>query len=146
MITVGKLLEKKGHQVWSVHPDDSVYHGLEMMSEKQVGALAVVKDNQLIGVISERDYARKIILHDRTSKDTRVREIMTNDVHFAGPEQTVDQCLAIMNKRQVRHLPVMLHGQLYGFISISDVVAEILIEQAYTIQQLENNISWAEAY
>ena len=146
MITVGELLEGKGHNVWSVGPEDTVYDTIKMMDEKHVGALAVVKDNELIGIISERDYARQVILKDRTSKQTKVKEIMTRHVYYTHPSQTIDECLVIINERRIRHLPVLDNDKLVGMMSVGDVVKEIIKEQQYTIEQLENHLSWAESY
>ena len=103
-------------------------------------------DENLVGIISERDYARKVILKNRTSKDTKVKDIMTTNVYCISPEQTVDECLMIMNERRIRHLPVMQEIRLVGMISVSDVVKEIIKDQKYTIQHLENNIGWEEVY
>ena len=146
MITVGQLLENKGHEVWSVGPEDTVYDTIKMMDEKHVGALAVIKGNELIGIISERDYARQVILKDRTSRETKVKEIMTSHVYYTHPEQNIDECLVIINQRRIRHLPVIDNGKLVGMISVGDVVKEVINEQKYTIEQLENHISWAESY
>ncbi len=146
MITVGELLQGKGHNVWSVGPDDTVYDTIKMMDEKRVGALAVVKDGELIGIISERDYARQVILKDRTSKQTKVKEIMTRHVYYTHPGQTIDECLVIINDRRIRHLPVLDNEKLVGMMSVGDVVKEIIKDQKYTIEQLENHLSWAESY
>ncbi|MDT8384645.1 MAG: CBS domain-containing protein [Gammaproteobacteria bacterium] len=146
MISVGKLLDNKGHDVWSVGPEDSVFDAIAMMDEKRVGALAVMQDDTLIGIISERDYARQVILKDRTSKQTPVKEIMTRHIYYTYPDQTVDECLVIINQRRIRHLPVMDNDSLIGMISVGDVVKEIIAEQKYTIEQLENHLSWAESY
>lgn len=146
MITVGKLLDDKGHEVWSVSPEDSVYDTIKMMDEKHVGALAVMEAGNLVGIISERDYARQVILKNRTSKDTKVKEIMTKNVVHISPDQTIDQCLLIINERRIRHLPVLDNDKLVGMISVGDVVKEIIRDQKYTIEQLENNVAWAEAY
>lgn len=146
MITVGELLESKGHHVWSVSPDDSVFDTIKMMDDKHVGALAVLDGENLIGIISERDYARQVILKDRTSKQTKVKEIMTRHVFYTYPQQTIDQCLVIINERRIRHLPVLDGEKLVGMISVGDVVKEIIKDQKYTIEQLENHLSWAESY
>ena len=146
MITVGKLLDDKGHDTWTVGPEDSVYDTIKLMDEKRVGALAVLKNNELIGIISERDYARQVILKDRTSKETRVKEIMTRHVYYTYPAQTIDECLVIINERRIRHLPVLDNNALVGMISVGDVVKENIKEQQYTIEQLENHLSWAESY
>ena len=146
MITIGKLLESKGSDVWVITPDKSVYDAIELMDSKNAGALAVVLDENLVGIISERDYARKIVLKNRTSKDTKVKDIMTTHVFYISPEKTVDECLVTMNERRVRHMPVVQDRRLVGMISVGDVVKEIIKEQQYTIQHLENNIGWEEVY
>ena len=146
MITIGKLLESKGSDVWVITPDKSVYDAIELMDSKNAGALAVVLDENLVGIISERDYARKIVLKNRTSKDTKVKDIMTTHVFYISPEKTVDECLVTMNERRVRHMPVGQDRRLVGMISVGDVVKEIIKEQQYTIQHLENNIGWEEVY
>ncbi len=146
MITVEKLLDIKGHEVWSVSPEDSVYDTIKIMDEKHVGALAVMNNDELVGIISERDYARQVILKDRTSRGTKVKEIMTRQVFYTYPSQTIDECLVIINERRIRHLPVLDDSKMVGMISVGDVVKEIIREQQYTIEQLENHLSWAESY
>ena len=146
MIKVGDLLENKGHDVWSVGPEDTVFDTIKLMDEKHVGALAVVENEKLVGIISERDYARQVILKDRTSRETRVKEIMTRHIYFTQPDQPVDECLVIINEHRIRHLPVLDHDHLVGMISVGDIVKEIIKDQQYTIEQLENNVAWAESY
>jgi len=146
MKKVKQLLDNKGHDIWHVGPDDSVYDAIKLMEDKEIGALAVMHQHNMIGIISERDYARKVILKNRASKDTKVKEIMTRQVYYIYPEQDIEECLAIMTRRRVRHLPVMQEGRIVGMISIGDVVKEIISEQRYMIEQLEHTISWEEAY
>ena len=146
MITVKKLLENKGKEVWHVNPDDTVYSCIEQMDKKGVGALAVILNDELVGIISERDYARKVILKGRTSKDTMVKDIMTRHIYHTNPDQEVAECMVMMNNRRVRHLPVLDDGKIIGMISIGDVVNAIIDDQQYTIKQLENYISWEESY
>ena len=146
MMKVGQIIENKGHEVWTVSPEQSVFDAIQLMDEKSVGALAVVSEGRLVGIVSERDYERKVILKNRTSRDTKVKEIMTRHIFHTQPNQTVDQCLVIMNDKRVRHLPVLNDGKLVGMISIGDVVKQIIADQQYTIQQLENYISWEESY
>lgn len=142
MPTVNDLLQAKGHSVWTVGPEASVYAALELMAAKDVGALLVVDDDgQVAGIFSERDYARKVILRGRASRDTPVREIMTERVLYVRPEQTLDDCMALMTRHRVRHLPVLDGGQLIGLISIGDVVKAIIAEQEFMIEQLENYIT-----
>jgi CBS domain-containing protein len=146
MINVGQLLDEKGHQVWHISPEDTVFDAIALMDGKGVGALAVIEGEHLIGIVSERDYARKVILKNRTSKETKVGDIMTSQVFHTFPEQPVGECLVVMNKYRVRHLPVMQEGRLMGMISMGDVVKEIIKVQKYTIEQLERHVAWAEAY
>lgn len=146
MISVDQLLSKKGHEVWNVSPEDTVYDAIEQMNEKGVGALAVMMKDKLIGIISERDYAGKVILKGRSSKECKVKEIMTSHVFHTVPSQTIDECLVIMNEKRIRHLPVLNGEKLAGMLSIGDVVKEIIADQKYTIKQLENYISWEENY
>jgi CBS domain-containing protein len=139
--TVAEILKKKGSDVWSVSPDTTVYHAIELMAAKQVGALLVVESDKLTGLVSERDYARKIILMGRSSKDTHVREIMTVPVITVLRQHTVDDCMRLMTENRVRHLPVLENDRLAGIVSIGDVVNWIMSAQDHTIQQLENYVS-----
>ncbi len=140
MRMVSDILRRKGRVVWSVHPDASVYEALQHMAEKDVGALLVIEDGQLVGIFSERDYARKIILMGRSSLSTAVRQIMTGDVITIRPGQDLEECMELMTNHRVRHLPVMDHGELVGVISIGDVVKEIIADKTLEIEQLENYI------
>lgn len=140
MKTVRHLLEGKRHKLISASPDDTVYDALKKMAEHDVGALIVMEGDQLVGIFSERDYARKIILHGKSSKDTLVREIMTSKVLFVRPNQTVEDCMALMTDKRVRHLPVLDDGKVIGVVSIGDVVKEMLSEQKFIIEQLEHYI------
>ena len=146
MKKVEKLLAIKGHDVWHISPEDTVFNAIKLMEEKEIGALAVILDDAMIGIISERDYARKVILKNRSSKETRVKEIMTRQVYYTFPEQDIEECLAIMTRYRVRHLPVLQNGKIVGMISIGDVVREIISEQQFMIEQLEHTIAWEEAY
>jgi signal-transduction protein with cAMP-binding, CBS, and nucleotidyltransferase domain len=141
MRTVNDLLRTKGHTIWSIAPEATVYTALELMAQKDVGALLVLDNGNLIGILSERDYARKIVLKGKTSRDTLVREIMTEHVVYVRPSQTVEECMALMTSKRVRHLPVMEDRQLIGVISIGDVVKAIISEQEFLIEQLENYIT-----
>jgi CBS domain-containing protein len=141
MKTMKQLLGESPRKPLSVVPDDSVITALELMAKHDVGAILVVEGDQLAGIFSERDYARKVILQGKSSKDTKVREIMTDKVIYAKPAQTVDECMAIMTDKRIRHLPVMDNGKLAGIVSIGDLVKETISEQAYMIKQLENYIS-----
>jgi len=126
--------------------NDSVYDAISLMSEKNVGALLVLNSGKLTGIISERDYARKVILQNRSSKDTRVSDIMTSKVRSIAPDQSVDECMALMSKYHFRHLPVVEDGDLKGIISINDVVNDIISTQQSQINDLEKSMSWAESY
>ena len=141
MKSTRQLLEAKGSEVWSVHPDAAVYDAIEMMADKEVGALMVLDGGALVGVISERDYARKVILRGRSSKDTAVKEIMTARVIYARPDQTVEDCMALMTEKRIRHLPIVDGEDLLGVVSIGDLVKSMLAEQQFVIEQLEQYIS-----
>src|SRR5438067_7143947 len=142
MKTVTQLLRTKGQQVLSVSPDRRVFEGLGVVADKNVGALLVVEGERLVGVFSERDYARKVILKGKSSKDTPVQEIMSSHVLYVRPEQTIEDCMALMTDKRVRHLPVLEEGQrVVGVISIGDVVKDILSEQEFIIEQLQNYIT-----
>ena len=140
MKTVRQLLQAKGSAVYSVSPEARVFEALKLMAEKEVGALVVLEHGNLAGILSERDYARKVILHGKSSHDIPVREIMTEDVVTVQPGQTVDQCMALMTSRRIRHLPVVEDGKLAGVVSIGDLVKEVIAEQEQTIRQLETYI------
>ncbi len=141
MTTVRQLLQKKGHEIWSVPPDASVFRAIEVMAEKGIGALLVLDKDEPVGIVSERDYARKVILKGRSSRETEVREIMTSKVVFADAGDSVEDCMARMTARRIRHLPVLDDGKLVGMISIGDLVKSIISEQQFIIEQLEQYIS-----
>lgn len=146
-MNVELLLEKKGYQVWHVSPDETVFNAIKLMNDKGVGALAVIHEGtKLVGIISERDYAGKVILQGKSSKQTSVKEIMSSQIVHTVPERDITDCLVIMNKHRIRHLPVVKDDRLAGMISMGDVVKEIIEHQKYTIKQLENYISWEESY
>jgi IMP dehydrogenase len=131
----------KGHNVWRVPFEATVFDALQLMAEKEVGALVVVDGPKPVGIISERDYARKIILLGRTSPTTLVREIMTSHIVYTHPDQPIEECMAIITDKRIRHLPVMEEGKLVGIISIGDLVKTIIAEQKFTIEQLERYIT-----
>lgn len=143
MATVANLLAAKGHELWSVAPDDSVYDAIQRMADKNIGALLVLDGEKLAGIISERDYARKVILEGKSSRDTPVREIMTARVYYVRKDQTIDDCMSLMTERHIRHLPVMDGERPVGMISIGDVVRSIIEDHKTTIKHLENYITGA---
>jgi CBS domain-containing protein len=136
--TVRNLLEVKGPDVWSISPDATVYDALRMMADKGVGALLVMTDEKLVGIISERDYARKIILQGKTSDQTLVSEIMSRNLFTIHPDQTVDEAMELMSNKRVRHLPVVVDDVCCGVISIGDVVNNIIYRQREVIKNLTN--------
>lgn len=141
MKTLQRVLEDKGKDVYFTLPTASVFEALEEMAKRDVGALIVLEDGKVAGIFSERDYARKIILVGKSSRETPVSEIMTTRVIYARPEQTLDECLALMTDKRIRHLPIMRDGELIGVVSIGDLVKGIIDEQRFIIGQLENYVS-----
>jgi CBS domain-containing protein len=141
MLTVRQILKNKGSQAWSTEPAATVYAALQLMAEKEIGALLVLAEGKLVGIFSERDYARKVILHGKTSAETQVGEIMTPDVVTVSPDQTIADCMALMTEKRFRHLPVVEGDQILGVISIGDVVKAIISDQQFVIKQLESYIS-----
>jgi CBS domain-containing protein len=138
--TIGSILRTKGQTIWSVTPDATVYDAIALMAEKGIGAVLINSEDRLVGIVSERDYARKVILQGRSSKDTRAEEIMTRDLVTVSAEDTVDECLRIMTHHRIRHLPVLSRGKLVGIVSIGDLVKAIIADQAHTIDQLHTYI------
>ena len=138
---VSSILRKKGTEIWSLPSDATVYSAVEIMAKKHVGALLVIDDGRLVGIISERDYARKVILMGRASKDTFVREIMTTSLVTITPECAVDDAMRVMEKNRIRHAPVVKDGSLQGMITLGDLVKWILTTQDHTIEQLEHFIT-----
>jgi CBS domain-containing protein len=141
MLLVKHLLARKGREIWSVDAGEPVLAAIQMMADHRVGALPVLRDGQLAGIISERDYARKVILLGRSSAETPVWQIMSSPVVTVGPEEQVRRCMEIMTEKRIRHLPVMEHGDMVGMISIGDLVRAVIEEQQETIEQLEKFIS-----
>jgi CBS domain-containing protein len=136
MKTVAEVLHAKGNGVWTIAPDASVYDALKLMADKNVGAVLVLDAGRLVGILSERDYARKVILHGKSSKDTLVQEIMTEHVVSVHPDMILEECMELMTDKHIRHLPVLEEGRLIGVISIGDVVNAIISEQKYVIERL----------
>ncbi len=140
MTTLQMLLEGKGHDVWSVHPNDTVLDAIKVLASKDIGALVVIEDDRLVGIFSERDYARNVYLKGRSSPETAVRDIMVAPVICARPDQTNEECMAVMTEKHIRHLPVMDDDELVGMVSIGDLVKSVIAEQQFTIEQLEHYI------
>ncbi|HEX5131167.1 MAG TPA: CBS domain-containing protein [Candidatus Krumholzibacteria bacterium] len=141
MITVRDILDRKGRQVWSVAPTHTVYAALQMMAEKRIGSLLVLEHDRLVGIVSERDYARKIALAGKASRETAVRDIMTSEVFCVAPSHGIEECMALMTARSVRHLPVMSGDHIEGVVSIGDVVKATIDHQEFIIEQLEHFIA-----
>jgi CBS domain-containing protein len=139
--TVKQLLDSKGYDIWSIDPSASVYEAIEVMAEKSVGALVVLEGERPVGIISERDYARKVVLKERSSTGTKVSEIMTTSIVYARLEQTVEECLSKMTEERIRHLPIQEGEKLVGMLSIGDLVKATIAEQQLLIEQLEHYIS-----
>ncbi|MES9825613.1 MAG: CBS domain-containing protein [Candidatus Thiodiazotropha endolucinida] len=141
MLTVNQLLQRKGYDIETINPNATVFEALQSMADNEIGSLVVVENKKIVGLFSERDYARNIILKGRTSKETRVKEIMSSQVLVVNPEQTTEECMAIMTEKRIRHLPVMKDKELVGIISIGDLVKAIIEEQQFVIEQLVRYIS-----
>ena len=139
--TVNQLLNSKPREIFSVEPDSLVIDAIKMMDEKKVGALPVIQDHKLVGILSERDYTRKVILNNRSSRETKVSEIMTANVKTVEPSQTIDECMVIMSDNHIRHLPVVNDGAPVGVLSVMDVVKNIIVEKEFIIEQLEHYIT-----
>ncbi len=140
MTTLKTLLDGKGHDVWSVHPDDTVLDAIKVLASKDIGALVVIEDDRLVGIFSERDYARSVYLKGKSSPETPVRDVMASPVICVGLGQSVDECMALMTAKRFRHLPVIDGDELIGMVSIGDLVKSIIAEQQLTIEQLEHYI------
>jgi signal-transduction protein with cAMP-binding, CBS, and nucleotidyltransferase domain len=140
MVTVKQVLAKKGHDYFSVKPSTLVYDALQKMAEKDIGALMVIENDKLLGIFSERDYARKVILHGKSSRETQVGEFMTSKIYFVSSSQSIYDCMALMTNYHIRHLPVLDQNEIAGIISIGDIVNAVIQEQKTTIKDLENYI------
>ena len=141
MERVWQLLDKKGHEVWSVGPNDSVYQALNLLADKDIGALVVLDEGRLAGIFSERDYARKVALKGKSSTETPVGDVMSRRVLYVRPDQSVDDCMALMTEHHIRHLPVLDGDSLVGVVSIGDLVKSVISHQGYIIEQLEHYIT-----
>ena len=139
--TVRELLETKGNDVWTISPDEQVFMALKLMAKKNVGALVIMGSGRVIGLMSERDYARKIILVGKTSREAKVNEIMSRPVMTVSPDESVEECMALMTERYLRHLPVVEDARLVGLVSIGDLVKQVIIYQAHRISQYEGYIA-----
>ena len=141
MKSVRQIVDAKGDDICFIQPDETVFNAIKMMAEKEIGAILVMEDEKLVGILSERDYARKVILKGKSSEQTPVKDIMTTNVLCARPEQTVEECMALMTEKGIRHLPVLNGGRVEGMISIGDLVKDIIAEQKFMIEQLGHYIS-----
>ncbi|HEY0590544.1 MAG TPA: CBS domain-containing protein [Thermoanaerobaculia bacterium] len=140
MRSVAELLHAKGNQVWAVAPDQTVLDALRVMAEKEVGALLVTSGEKVLGILSERDYARKIVLKGRSSESTAVADVMSSEVTSVSSRQSIEECMAVMTEKRIRHLPVIDEGKLVGIVSIGDLVKAVIEDQKFTISQLEHYI------
>ena len=140
MTTVQQLLDEKGHEVWSIDPDESVFNAIAKMADRDIGSLVVMDGDKLVGIITERHYSRNVFLKGRSSPETLVRDIMSTRVVCARPEQSVEECMAVMTERRVRHLPVLEKKRVVGIVSIGDLAKSIISDQTFVIEQLEHYI------
>lgn len=145
MAFVRQLLQGKPTEVWTIEPQATVYEALELLAAKNIGAVPVVEDGELVGMFSERDYARKVILKGRSSRETTVRDLMSHPVFRVGPEETIETCMVLMTTQHIRHLPVIEGGQLIGLVSIGDILKAIIANQQVLIKDLQNYIVGARS-
>ncbi len=146
MKSIGDVLDEKGRYVWSVKPDDTIFDSLQMMADKGIGGVVVMDGDKLVGIVTERDYARRVILEGKASKTATIGEIMTKNVRWVSEEQTIDECMALMIERQLRHLPVIKDEKVIGVVSIRDLVQAVVAEQKVIIDHLQHYITgpdWA---
>jgi CBS domain-containing protein len=141
MRTVEQLLHVKGGDIWSIAPRETAYHALQIMAEKNVGALLVMENEKTVGIFSERDYARKVILKDKSSKNTSVSELMTREVVYIDAAATLEESMALMTAKRIRHLPVLQHNRLIGIVTLGDVVKQLISDQQFAIRELEKYIT-----
>lgn len=140
MDTVLQLLNSKGNEVWTIHPDETVLDAIQKMAAKDVGSLVVIEDGKPVGIFTERHYVRKVFLKGRHSPTTAIREVMSTHIVCVSPEQTIEECMAVMTDKRIRHLPVLDHGELVGIVSIGDLVKSRLADQEFIIEQLAHYI------
>ena len=141
MHTVKELLREKGSQVWTIGPQATVYEALELMATKNIGSLVVLEQGNVAGIFTERDYARKVVLKGRSSRTTSIGELMITDVLYVGPDDSIEDCMALMTDKRLRHLPVMENGKLVGVVSIGDIVKVVISNREFTIRELERYIT-----
>ncbi len=141
MQTIGQLLQSKGKDIWSISPHATVFEALSIMANKDIGALLVIDNEKLVGIFSERDYAQKVILKGKSSKETNVGDLMTRDVFYIDPQNTLHECMAVMTANHIRHMPVLENNRLIGMVTLGDVVKQIISNQEFTIRELEKYIS-----
>jgi CBS domain-containing protein len=141
MHTASDILRHKGHSVWSVKPTNTVLEALGLMAERDIGAVLVLDGDKLVGVFSERDYARKVVLAGRSSRDSQVKDVMTGHVVCVSPDRSIDECMALMTNKRLRHLPVVDHKHVIGIVSIGDLVKATIDDQQFTITQLQSYIA-----
>jgi CBS domain-containing protein len=140
MHTVRQILQSKGGDIWSIAPQESAFKALQIMADKEIGVLLVIDGEKLVGIFSERDYARKVILKGKSSKETSVGDLMTQEVLYIAPDATMEDCMALMTAKQIRHLPVLENEMLIGIITLGDVVNQVISDQKITIRELEKYI------
>ncbi len=141
MKTIREILDRKGHDVWSISPNAKIIDALKEMADRNIGALLVMDGDETVGIISERDYARKVALHGKSSREMPVKDIMTTKVFYVSPDRSAEDCMALMNEKRIRHLPVYQDQQLKGVVSIGDVVKAVIEEKKIALEQLENYIT-----
>ena len=141
MRTIEQLLQAKGSDIWSISPQATAYNALQIMAEKNVGALLVIEKEKLLGIFSERDYARKVILKEKSSKNTSVGDLMTREVIYISADSTLEESMALMTAKHIRHLPVLKNNELIGIVTLGDVVRQIISDQKFAIRELEKYIT-----
>lgn len=145
MLTINDVLQSKSSAIWSVCPDDTAYAAMELMAEKDIGVLLVIDEEQVVGIVSERDIARKIILKDRSPRKVPVRDLMTRDIYGINTDKSIEECMGVMTAAHCRHLPVFQNNRLIGIVTFGDIVKALLLEQKVKIEDLESYISCCDA-